>query len=591
MSDPAILLTDVGKMYKIFSSRRDNLVDALGLSKVLPLRESRHREFWALRGIDLTVERGARIGVIGRNGAGKSTLLKLITGALALTEGTLEVNGTIQALIDAGAGFHPEFTGYENIHASLTYQGFSREELAAARDDIEEFTELGEFLEQPMKTYSLGMQARLAFATATAIKPEILVVDEVLGAGDAYFITKSVERMNQITSSGASMLIVSHSLAQITQLCDEAIWLERGRIVARGRSIDVVKQYERYVRELDEARIRDRNLKRSKGTFSSLQLDQPTGTLQIRLQVVSGPGTSCEVATMKIIRDTELVEMVEVGAPQDGNPEHPAFVDLAGSNWSAPQEVNGVYTRALTPASDTPPTIGSIIFNLFHFEESSSYEVEVDYRCNGDTIVAVEAIRGSESTVLGEVSGNGASWRTKRFPIHGFGTETGQQHPPGALGHVGRDARLSYWPGENSLRIASVSLTNAAGQECTVFHNGDRLTLAVAFEAQRADSYQILPVAVIYRLDGVNVSTQLGEWVTTYLAPGTTHRASVTLDDLNLGNGNYLVSIALYKSFDPDLHESPIVYDWVDRSIEFQVVGTPVAITSVFSHPSVWRLH
>ena len=141
MSDPAIRLSEVAKMYKIFSSRRDNLVDALGMSRVLPLRESRYREFWALRGIDLTVERGARIGVIGRNGAGKSTLLKLITGALALTEGTLEVNGTIQALIDAGAGFHPEFTGYENIHAALTYQGFSRDDLAFAREDIEEFTE------------------------------------------------------------------------------------------------------------------------------------------------------------------------------------------------------------------------------------------------------------------------------------------------------------------------------------------------------------------------------------------------------------------------------------------------------------------
>jgi lipopolysaccharide transport system ATP-binding protein len=590
MSEPAIRLSDVAKMYKIFSSRRDNLVDALGLSRVLPLRESRYREFWALRGIDLTVERGARIGVIGRNGAGKSTLLKLITGALALTEGTLEINGTIQALIDAGAGFHPEFTGYENIHASLTYQGFSRDELAVAREDIEEFTELGEFLDQPLKTYSLGMQARLAFATATAIKPEILVVDEVLGAGDAYFITKSVERMNRITSSGASMLIVSHSLAQITQLCDEAIWLERGRIVARGRSIDVVKQYERYVRELEEARLRDRNLKRSKGTFTSLQLDQPTGTLQIRLKVVSGTGTSCEVARMKIIRDAEQVEMVDVGAPQDGNPEHAAFVDLAGSNWSAPREKNGLYTRTLTHERDKPATAGSVVFNLFHFEESSTYEVEIDHRCEGDAVVAVEAIRGTESMSLGEVSGNGGSWQTTRFPICGLAKAEAEPASKG-FSHVGRDARLSYWPGENSLRIAAVLLTNAAGQECTVFHSGERLTLTVAFEAQRSDSYQLLPVAVIYRLDGVNISTQLGEWVTTHLEPGTTHRASVTLDDLNLGNGNYLVSIALYKSFDPDLHESPVVYDWVDRSIEFQVIGTPTAITSVFQHPSTWSLH
>lgn len=578
-------------MYKIFSSRTDNLVDALGLGW-LTRRQTRFREFWALRGIDLTVPHGARVGVIGRNGAGKSTLLKLITGTLAPTEGRIELQGSVQALMDAGAGFHPEFTGYENIHAALTYQGFGKEQLAEAERDIAEFTELGKFLEQPLKTYSLGMQARLAFATATAVRPELLVIDEVLGAGDAYFISKSVERMQQITESGASMLIVSHALSQITQLCQEAIWLERGRIVMQGRSLDVVKAYERYIRELEDARIRDRNEKRSKGTYTSLELDHPTGSLQLRLAVVSEPGTTCEVAQVKLLRDSATIEAIEVGAPQDVNAAHTAFLVLEGSNWSRPIEYGDTYARTLTRESDDAPALGTVVFNLLHLEETARYEVELEYRCDASTLVTVESLRDGVPMSLGQLSGNGGHWVTTRLRVQGGTIEEqsangGEAAPASARPEQG----LSYWPGENSLRIRSVSLTNGAGQECGVFERGERLVLTVTFEAERPDSYHVLPVAVIYRLDGVNVSSQLGEWTTLVLEPGTGYHATVVLDDLNFGNGNYLVSVALYKSFDPELAVPPVVYDWVDRSIEFQVVGTPPAVTSIFKHPSSWSFH
>ena len=172
MSDwVAIRLSGVGKMYKIFPTRVDSVFDALGLARLMPWRRMKPQEFWALRAIELEITAGSRVGIIGRNGAGKSTLLKLITGNVAPTEGRMEVNGDVQALLEAGAGFHPEFTGYENIRASLTYQGLTPAEIEAAVEEIADFTELGQFLLQPFKTYSLGMQARLVFATATAIKP------------------------------------------------------------------------------------------------------------------------------------------------------------------------------------------------------------------------------------------------------------------------------------------------------------------------------------------------------------------------------------------------------------------------------------
>ena len=233
MSEHAIKLDGVGKMYKIFSSRTANLKDALGLPSV---RKSRYSAFWAVRDIDLELAQGQRLGIIGRNGAGKSTILKLITQNVAPTEGTVTVEGQVQALLDTGGGLHPEFTGDENIEASLTFLGLGHGEIRAARDDIAEFTELGRFLEQPFKTYSTGMQARLAFGIATTIQPEILVVDEILGAGDAYFFSKSITRMQRLIESGASVLLVSHALDQIIRFCDEAIWLERGQIVMRGQA-------------------------------------------------------------------------------------------------------------------------------------------------------------------------------------------------------------------------------------------------------------------------------------------------------------------------------------------------------------------
>jgi lipopolysaccharide transport system ATP-binding protein len=252
MSEFAVRMSGVGKRYKIFKRRSDHVLDAFGVARLIPGKRDAFREFWALRGIDLELRKGHRIGVIGRNGAGKTTLLKLITGNLPPTEGTVEVDGEVHALLDVNGGFHPEFTGRENVRAALTYQGISSKEIRAMEAEILEFTDLGQFFDQPFKTYSLGMQARLTFACATSFTPDVLIVDEVLGAGDAAFYRRSTERMRELMGAGASVLLVSHALQQIQRFCDETIWLEHGSIVMRGPTTEVVKAYERFTRELDE---------------------------------------------------------------------------------------------------------------------------------------------------------------------------------------------------------------------------------------------------------------------------------------------------------------------------------------------------
>jgi lipopolysaccharide transport system ATP-binding protein len=249
-ADPAIRLRDVRKVYRLYPSVADQAIDVLGLSPVFFWRRHRYREFSALNGVNLTVARGERIGILGRNGAGKSTLLKLITGNFQPTEGTVAINGRVQALMSVGLGFHPEFSGYDNIRSSLLYNELSSDELEAAIADVVQFVELGDFLDRPVKTYSLGMRSRLEFAAATALHPEILIVDEVFGSGDAYFSAKSAQRMRGLAQSGATLLLVSHSMQQILEFCDRAIWLEEGRVVYEGPSLDTIKAYEEFTMRL-----------------------------------------------------------------------------------------------------------------------------------------------------------------------------------------------------------------------------------------------------------------------------------------------------------------------------------------------------
>jgi len=249
----------VRKEYRLYDSIPEQAIDVLGLSSLFFWRPNRYRTFIALDGIDLQVGHGERVGIVGRNGAGKTTLLKLITGNFTPTAGEIEINGDVQALMQTGLGFHGEFTGYENIKSSLIYNGLTGDELEPAVEEIIEFCELGDFLYQPVKTYSLGMRARLQFAAATAIRPDIVIIDEVLGAGDAYFNAKCSERMNHLTKSGCTMLLVSHSMQQVVQFCDRCVWIDEGRVRMDGEVREVVGAYEVMIasdiREKAKARI------------------------------------------------------------------------------------------------------------------------------------------------------------------------------------------------------------------------------------------------------------------------------------------------------------------------------------------------
>jgi lipopolysaccharide transport system ATP-binding protein len=214
------------------------------------------QDFWALRDIDLEIGRGEVFGIIGPNGAGKSTLLKVVSRVLRPTAGNLRVRGRISPLLELGAGFDPELTGRENVYLNGAILGYSKQEIAERFDQIVEFAGLNEFINAPVRTYSTGMYARLGFSVATFKRPEILIVDEILGVGDAEFQTKSFERIQQFQGEGTTILLVSHSLDRVKEMCTRAVWLDHGKIVSLGSADNVVELYLQRTNQLESERLR-----------------------------------------------------------------------------------------------------------------------------------------------------------------------------------------------------------------------------------------------------------------------------------------------------------------------------------------------
>lgn len=250
----AISVQGVSKIYKLYDKPIDRLKEAVSLT-----HKSYHRDFFALSDISFDVKKGETVGIIGTNGSGKSTILKIITGVLSPTTGTAEVSGNISALLELGAGFNSEYTGLENIYMNGTMMGFSREEMQRRMDDILRFADIGDFVNQPVKTYSSGMFVRLAFALAINVDPEILIVDEALSVGDVFFQAKCYRRMEEMMKNGTTILMVSHDMGSIIKYCDKVVLLNRGHFVAQGEAGKMVDLYKKILAnqtdELAEALI------------------------------------------------------------------------------------------------------------------------------------------------------------------------------------------------------------------------------------------------------------------------------------------------------------------------------------------------
>ncbi len=247
MEKSAVLLQGIKKMYPMYKRPQDRLKQSLWLGK-----RRFYQEFWALKGIDLTIPTGRTIGIIGRNGSGKSTLLQILAGTLTPTEGTVCVAGRVAAILELGSGFNPELSGRENVFLYGTLMGLSKQEIEDSVEAVEQFADIGDFMEQPVKTYSSGMFVRLAFACAVNVNPDVLIVDEALAVGDTTFQLKCINKMKAFKEAGKTIIYVSHDIYSVRNFCDTAVWMMQGAIHRQGEVQTVTEEYNDYMKSLVE---------------------------------------------------------------------------------------------------------------------------------------------------------------------------------------------------------------------------------------------------------------------------------------------------------------------------------------------------
>ncbi|MDR6925318.1 ABC transporter ATP-binding protein [Pseudomonas sp. BE134] len=301
-----IRVSGLGKAYKQYPNRWSRLVEWL-----IPFSGTHHHLHWILQGVDFEIKPGDAVGIVGVNGAGKSTLLKMITGTTQPTCGQIQLEGRVAALLELGMGFHPDFTGRQNVFMAGQLLGMQIEEIEALMPEIESFAEIGDSIDHPVRTYSSGMQMRLAFSVATARRPDILIVDEALSVGDAYFQHKSFDRIRSFRKAGTTLLIVSHDRSAIQSICDTAILLENGRMAMHGKPEEVMDYYNAMLAQREGQTVRQEML--ANGQVQTISGTGEAGILSVRL--LDAQGRSVEVAEvgqpMVLEVQTEVREDIE----------------------------------------------------------------------------------------------------------------------------------------------------------------------------------------------------------------------------------------------------------------------------------------
>ena len=289
MSGGSLRVEDLGKAYRRYGSEWRRVFSWFGL----PVKP--REEHWVLRHVSFTIQPGEAVGIVGPNGAGKSTLLKLITGTQRPSEGHVHIAGRVSAILELGMGFNAEFSGRQNARFTAGLMGFSQADIDQVISAIEAFADIGEYFDQPMRTYSSGMQMRVAFSVATAVRPEILIVDEALSVGDSYFQHKSFDRIREFQAKGSSLLIVSHDRSAVQALCGRAILLEQGRIIKDGKPEEVMDFYNALIAEKENQKV---------------ELVQHTSG---KVQTISGSGEVALESVQLLNSKKQLIEVVGVG--------------------------------------------------------------------------------------------------------------------------------------------------------------------------------------------------------------------------------------------------------------------------------------
>jgi lipopolysaccharide transport system ATP-binding protein len=587
MSDLAISLRGVGKYYRRFTARFWQAASLLGC----PVPARSFDVFWALENISFDVRRGERVGLIGRNGAGKTTLLRIVAGQVSPSCGMVQVKGQVQALMELGTGFHPEFNAIQNMRTALALNGLEPDEIGAKIEEIVDFTELDGFLDRPLREYSAGMHARLGFAVATSVKPAVLIVDEILGAGDAYFIGKCTQRVRELAEGGTTILFVSHDLGSVQMLCERAIWLHHGVIRTDGSSLAVAKSYQAHVREEEEKRLRARAMslsRRQSLAISTACSEQAACLYRLIGSDVAAPALPCHVSEIRFGAGDQTIAGITVGT-SDTEGEARLLVEPKQLNWGKAEmfsaarcrpygDYGGRYCHAPF-VMEWPPDITTDRWVELVIAPSPSSPIDID---------AFDAAEQCYRTLARVPADGTQQWRTIRaFLIQemrqpmlrpeDIGTVHESPEPvaasengPGPLqaAIVRQDERY----GSGEVAIVDFVFYDAEGNRRHTLITGEKATAVLVYRAYRP---VVDPVAVIavYRTDGVCamqlISCRDGAGFGEVSGSG---EFIVELDPLLLGPGDYVISLALFKHLDLRLAAEPPGYDVHDRAYLLRVL-------------------
>lgn len=572
--DLAIEVKNVSKMYKKYRSNFSKILDLFGLSIF-----SRYEEFWPLRDINLSIRKGEKLGIIGRNGAGKTTLLSMISGNIKPTSGSITVNGEIKALFVLGTGFHPEFSGRENIRSSLAFQGITGCKAKELEHEIIEFSELDDFIDQPIKTYSAGMYSRLAFTVATAIKPEVLIIDEILGAGDAYFNAKALDRMDNLTNSGATVLFVSHDLSAVQKICNRCIWIDKGRIREDGSTLNVIKSYSRDVRRRDELRL----LSQNSGTKLS---NSDESIKQILFRFILSDGSApinkgFAVDKLSIYIKDDLLCEINVGDSMDNDSDQDGYL-LTNSkiNWSKPikqddrwyrefKDLGGEFIHAAgivqVPNGLDILNLNFEIIYLDDFEGTINFEIFDSKKNAYITVESLESKNTSAWLSLKNINLN-------NLPFHENIASSNNSQLNSASEDLVPDEESNDIYGSEEIIITKFSILNSNNEENFVFTIGDQIGFVFEYWTNQSIRKPVF-VVCIYKENG-EVVTQLIDKQRDFCLQETSKKGLVTfnIDKLYIGQGEYLISAAIFKDVDLTNPVEQKAYCIHDRKYRFKVI-------------------
>ncbi len=571
-ADIAIEARNLTKIYRLYARPHYRFLDLFGLLRANKGRWTEHR---ALDSIGLTVMRGEKVALIGRNGAGKSTFLKIVSGVVEPTSGTIRVAGVARALLSIGAGFHPEFTGRENASSYLAHMGIGGAAAAPLLDEIVEFAEIEEYIDQPLKTYSSGMAARLMFATSTVIAPDLLVLDEVLSVGDGYFVHKSFERIKALCSHrDTTLLFVSHDVYSAAAICERMIWLDRGRMIMDGPAPEVVKAYENSIREQEERRLRLKKLK----SLAERGAGRAAEPVRVMVEIASAGGlplpAPVHFSRISLYVDGAVAGSLPLGP--DGFAGSESHLVAEGGCWGEPETVAGRLGRPMLHYGSPFHKIAGIIDATgVPLADDAEIALEVDAHatapCRLNATVFID-----DKPLAAPLALIGGQWEHHALAMGSAqGTGGGARHA--AVDATGRFGTGRVW-------ITDLVVRNKAGAPTFILSHGEPIEILLAFEVRDPTLEEKPQVLVAFHRDGV---TDVCRVITRDLGiDGRQGSGQIRLHlpRLFLGPGTFTLTVMVAREgyYESEAASTfytinPAVYCCLARILEFEVIDAGVA--------------